>query len=110
MSIGWANNPGFPFGKGVDGDSESKPPLQGPGDKPPGTGPGFDPIIGVSAPGQIRFVVGTNPDLANAIKPLDLVNKPQPLPLDNVWVVPRGGEYFFSPSISALQETFAQAA
>lgn len=25
-----------------------------------------------------------------------------------VWVVPKGGEYFFSPSISALRDTFAK--
>lgn len=32
------------------------------------------------------------------------------LSLADDWVISRGGEYFFSPSISALQETFAQAA
>lgn len=25
-----------------------------------------------------------------------------------VWVVPKGGEYFFSPSISVLRDTFAK--
>lgn len=25
-----------------------------------------------------------------------------------VWVVPKGGEYFFSPSISTLRDTFAK--
>lgn len=27
-----------------------------------------------------------------------------------VWVVPKGGEYFFSPSISVLRDTFAKNA
>ena len=30
------------------------------------------------------------------------------LPLPE-WVIPKGGEYFFSPSIPALKETFALA-
>ena len=30
-----------------------------------------------------------------------------PLPTD--WVVPKGGEYFFSPSVVALQSAFALA-
>ena len=31
------------------------------------------------------------------------------LPLPREWVVPKGGEYFFSPSIPALKGTFALA-
>lgn len=26
----------------------------------------------------------------------------------DVWVVPKGGEYFFSPSIAVLRDTFAK--
>ena len=32
------------------------------------------------------------------------------LSLSAEWVVPKGGEYFFSPSISALKGTFATGA
>lgn len=30
--------------------------------------------------------------------------------LDDEWVIPRGGEYFFSPSLKGLTETIALAA
>lgn len=106
-NAGWANNPGFPFAKGAGQGNASAPPVEAP---PTGTGPGFDSIIGVNAPGKPRFIIGTKPAEADALSTLELVNKPTELAFDNVWVVPRGGEYFFSPSISALQETFAQAA
>lgn len=80
----WANNSGFPF------------------DKPEENQPGFDAIIGANhfdQPEPSRFMVGF--DANDQKKRLDLTNE---------WVISRGGEYFFSPSISALQETFAQAA
>ncbi|KAF8518402.1 fungal peroxidase [Hysterangium stoloniferum] len=57
--------------------------------------PGFDPIIGQNA-GQARFVSGLNPQDAN-----------QDITLVNDFVQSRGGEYFFSPSISALKTTFS---
>lgn len=61
--------------------------------------PGFDPIIG-QAPDPASFtLVGTDPKSQN-----------KPLPLHTQWVVPKGGEYFFSPSITSLKETFALAA
>ncbi|TVY68670.1 Dye-decolorizing peroxidase msp1 [Lachnellula suecica] len=58
--------------------------------------PGIDPIIGQAA---TRALVGVDPDVAT--KELDLTAE---------WVVSKGGEYFFSPSISALRDTFVQAA
>ncbi|KAJ7576297.1 Dyp-type peroxidase [Mycena floridula] len=60
-----------------------------------GVTPGIDPIIG-QADGAPRDVTGTNP-----------VNVAETLTLPVNWVVPRGGEYFFSPSIKALKETLA---
>ena len=79
--LAWANNTGFPFGKPAD------------------QVPGFDPIIGQASgdPGA-RVMGGTNPQ-----------NATQNLPLPAEWVVSKGGEYFFAPSISALKSTFASA-
>ncbi|GAP93476.1 hypothetical protein SAMD00023353_13300010 [Rosellinia necatrix] len=64
-------------------------------DFPPkdGVKPGIDPIIGVGEP---REMVGAIP---NAVT--------ETLGFDAKWVIPRGGEYFFTPSISALKHTFA---
>ncbi|KAI0966915.1 hypothetical protein F4678DRAFT_483543 [Xylaria arbuscula] len=62
---------------------------------PPVPAPGIDPIIGVGDP---RQMVGTSPDVSGANQELNFAAK---------WVVPRGGEYFFSPSIPALKNTFA---
>lgn len=50
----------------------------------------FDPIIGQ---GTTRQLSGTNPD-----DPTIELN----LPVN--WVVPRGGEYFFVPSVTGLRE------
>ncbi|KAF8344609.1 hypothetical protein F5887DRAFT_1062028 [Amanita rubescens] len=55
--------------------------------------PGFDAIIGQGANRQLS---GTNPDDPT----LELK-----LPIN--WVVPRGGEYFFAPSLAALKGTIA---
>jgi len=57
--------------------------------------PGFDPVIGQNA-GQARFVSGLDP--TNASKDFTLV-------MD--FVQSRGGEYFFSPSLSALKTKFS---
>ncbi len=79
----WANNTGFIFGK------------------PEVSVPGFDPIIGAappSIPEPSRFIQSVPSDQG------------KPISLTNDWVIAKGGEYFFSPSILALQETFAQAA
>ena len=52
--------------------------------------PGFDPIIGANG-GQSRFVSGLDP--TNSSRDVTLVTD---------FVQSRGGEYFFSPSISAI--------
>ncbi|KAI1423342.1 hypothetical protein F5Y12DRAFT_757930 [Xylaria sp. FL1777] len=57
--------------------------------------PGIDPIIGVGNP---RQMVGTSPDITGANQELNFAAR---------WVIPRGGEYFFTPSISAMKNTFA---
>lgn len=80
----WANEPKFPPGK-------DKAPVN-----PTITAPGIDAIIGQ---GSVRELVGTDPNAQTS-----------ELPLPTEWVISKGGEYFFSPSISALQETFAQVA
>lgn len=64
--------------------------------------PGFDPLIGqvdntVHNEGP-RNMTGADP--VNVANSLDLGFQ--------VWVVPKGGEYFFSPSISVLRDTFAK--
>ncbi|KAF9005132.1 hypothetical protein BDQ17DRAFT_1353872 [Cyathus striatus] len=56
--------------------------------------PGLDPIIGQG----YRAMSGLNPD-----HPEDVRQLPD-------FVVPRGGEYFFSPSLKALKETLATGA
>ncbi|TRX88292.1 hypothetical protein FHL15_010796 [Xylaria flabelliformis] len=80
MQQSWANNKNFP------------PTTQSDPNVPT---PGIDPIIGVGTP---RSMVGASPDLSASNQPLDFTAK---------WVIPRGGEYFFSPSIPALKSKFA---
>jgi len=81
----WANNPKFPPGK----------------DKltPPVPVPGMDAIIGQvqrsTTPLPIRELVGTNP-----------AAQTKELTLHAEWVISKGGEYFFSPSISTLRDVF----
>lgn len=64
----------------------------------PSPGPGIDAIIGQNPARPTDGLVGTD-----AAKPLEK------LALPAEWVITRGGEYFFAPSISALKETFAEA-
>ncbi|MCJ1385563.1 hypothetical protein MMC17_008686 [Xylographa soralifera] len=82
----WANNSAFP-------------PFKGP------ITPGWDPIIGqigpekgVSVEPTARVMSGTNPN-----------SQGTNLNLTAQWVVPKGGEYFFAPSIISLKNTFAGA-
>ncbi|MCJ1393012.1 hypothetical protein MMC18_005884 [Xylographa bjoerkii] len=82
----WANNSAFP---------PFKAPIT----------PGWDPIIGqigpetgVSVEPTARVMSGTNPN-----------SQTTNLNLTAQWVVPKGGEYLFSPSILALKKTFALA-
>jgi len=58
--------------------------------------PGVDPILG-QGPDRDR-ITGYNPN-----KPTD------PLELTGEWIIPRGGEYFFSPSLKALKERIAHS-
>ncbi|OJT05279.1 Peroxidase 2 [Trametes pubescens] len=77
----WANQPLFPP-KGLF---------------PPVPRPGYDPIIG-----QVN-----NAESARSIEGADPLAPTGSLSLPMEWVVPRGGEYYFSPSLPALRSTFA---
>ncbi|KAJ7636939.1 fungal peroxidase [Roridomyces roridus] len=59
------------------------------------TGEGYDPIVGADA-GAPRVVTGLDP--TNSTKSLTL-------PID--FIVSRGGEYFFAPSLSAINTTLS---
>ncbi|KAJ7260803.1 DyP-type peroxidase [Mycena rebaudengoi] len=74
----WANNPNFVQGK-----------------------PGFDPIIGSNA-SHPREVFGLDPDDLKAN--LTMKGKFSKL---SYFVVSKGGEYFFSPSLSAIKDTLS---
>ncbi|KAI0126765.1 peroxidase TAP [Xylariales sp. AK1849] len=88
---------GFQFQQQTWSNNVDFPPLKNTA-VPPIEHPGLDPIIGVAAKNTPREMVGSNPDLQAA--DTELV-------FDAKWVIPRGGEYFFSPSISALKTKFA---
>lgn len=57
--------------------------------------PGWDPIIGQAGTGT-RFMNG-----------YDIQNTNANLQLEQEFVVSRGGEYFFSPSISAIRDVIS---
>jgi hypothetical protein len=59
----------------------------------------LDPIIGQNGQDDRGPVSGVNPNTPSIT-----------VALKEEWVVSRGGEYFFSPSIKALKETIALAA
>jgi len=84
------NSKGFRFIQKSWADNEAFPPKT----KLDGTTllPGFDPIIG-QVNGKPRETLGTT-DGSQLTLPRD-------------FVVSRGGEYFFSPSIDALNTTFS---
>ncbi|QRV75637.1 Dyp-type peroxidase family [Ceratobasidium sp. AG-Ba] len=86
------NSKGFRFIQRSWANNVDFPPNKG---FPAGKGPGFDPIIGQDN-GQPRGTLGNN-------------EGPQ-LKMPRDFVVSRGGEYFFSPSIHALKTTFAGVA
>jgi hypothetical protein len=56
-------------------------------------GPGVDPLIGTPKDKAQRSIMGANPNKLDDVTDLK----------DKEWVVSRGGEYFFSPSIAALK-------
>lgn len=77
----WANNVDFPIQKSQQ--------------------PGFDPLIGqVQDADNIGVRTMTGADPANTAASLDLGMQ--------TWVVTKGGEYFFSPSMSVLKDTLAK--
>ncbi|KAJ3829209.1 fungal peroxidase [Lentinula raphanica] len=75
----WANNAKFPGGKASE--------------------PGVDPIIGTDGSGIA--------DVARTPSGLDPDDPTRIITIEQDFVVSRGGEYFFSPSLSAIQNTFA---
>jgi hypothetical protein len=96
--IAWANTATFPFLKiGPDGVPVPKPGFNGIGEKSQ-DGPGLDAIIGQAPHGGVRKM-----DILNTN------DKPGKVDLPTEWVVSRGGEYFFAPSISQLKKKFARS-
>ncbi|KAJ8514899.1 dyp-type peroxidase [Pleurotus djamor] len=88
MQKAWVNSPAFPVNAVTS---------LGPIPALDGVVPGFDPIIGQQTGGGPRQMSGTNPN-----DPTTNITLPM-----SPFVVPRGGEYFFSPSITALKTKFA---
>ncbi len=86
---GWANNPAFPIKKPI--------------------APGIDPIIG-QVPAGNTGGSGVPNDPVRTLSGVDPNRQGDETTLPNLWVLPKGGEYFFSPSIPALKNTFAVAA
>lgn len=73
-------------------------------------GVGFDAIIGqkevpnpkrLDLKGDLNRFVNLPKEDASITDPNDLT----PLKLDTLWVVPKGGEYFFSPSLKVLRSS-----
>ncbi|KAG9239578.1 peroxidase TAP [Amylocarpus encephaloides] len=91
----WANNPTFPFLKFNPGPPTSVDPKPGFGNGE-GEGPGFDPIIGQAVDGGERLI-----DIKGGNGHRGKIGLP------TEWVISKGGEYFFSPSISTLRDVFA---
>ncbi|KAG8529720.1 uncharacterized protein KY384_005201 [Bacidia gigantensis] len=79
----WANNVTFPPGKK---DQKTGGTIQA----------GFDPIIGQAGPGLPRTMNGFDPKAQSTN-----------LSLTAEWVLSKGGEYFFSPSLPTLKNVFA---
>ena len=67
----------------------------------PASVPGQDPIIGQTSDAA-PVLIGIDPK--SQVSPLSIPDE------KNQWVVSKGGEYFFSPSIPALKDTIALAA
>lgn len=63
---------------------------------PKGIESGFDPIIGQATDPTSRTIAGTDPR-----------NQTATLSLPEEWVISKGGEYFFTPSITGLRDDFA---
>jgi len=78
----WVNTPTFPPKQNPDGSAITS---------------GFDPLIG-QAGSKARSMIGFDPKSQN-----------NSLALPTEFVVARGGEYFFVPSLRALKEVFAIA-
>ena len=85
--VAWADNFSFP--------PKPPPPTTLPADTP-----GIDPIIGQLSP------IEKNPG-SRSLQGTDPNNATGELALPINWVVPKGGEYFFSPSIPVLKSVFA---
>ncbi|KAL0576965.1 dye-decolorizing heme-containing peroxidase [Marasmius crinis-equi] len=62
---------------------------------------GTDPIVGY-------INDGTNQDTPRVIKGLDPMDWDRPLTMNKDFIVSRGGEYFFTPSISAIVSTLSK--
>ncbi|KAG9006862.1 hypothetical protein FRB90_009697 [Tulasnella sp. 427] len=96
LQVDWANNVQFPFGKDLDGPTGDKKLIpETKGDLT--TGPGYDPIIGVKKESVLntldrtRFVRGEDPNNLN-----------DEITIGQDFILARGGEYFWVPSLNAV--------
>ena len=80
FNTGWADNLEFPPGKP--------------------TTPGLDPLIGAVTSGDVNQRPMFGLAFGDPTKEFTF----------NRWIVPKGGEYFFVPSIPTLRDVFAQIA
>lgn len=83
MVIGWVNDANFPFPPFVTDAISGKNVV-----------PGSDALVGRRNRDKVVGMVSQNLE-----KPTRMED----------WVIPRGGEYFISPTKSALVEVFAQS-
>ncbi|KAG9012156.1 hypothetical protein FRB90_006849 [Tulasnella sp. 427] len=89
LQVDWANNEQFPFGKDLDGPGTHKLIRDQ---------PGYDPIIGATSESVLNTVNGrTRP-----VRGEDPNNLDAKITIGQDFILARGGEYFWVPSLDAV--------